>query len=1510
MGRTVEQIYQKKTQHEHILTRPDMYIGTIEPVTDDMWVYDNAENIMKQRKCTWIPGLYKIFDEILVNAADNKVRDPLGQTIIRVWMTDEYVRVYNNGEGIPIQKHRDHDLWVPEMIFGHLLTSSNYNDAEAKVTGGRNGFGAKLTNVFSKQFEVETVHGRSRKKFYMKWTNNMLQHDDAVIVPCDSADYTMVTFYPDFDRFHVAKFTEDMLLMMKRRVYDVAGCTDKTLKCFLNDERIACTTFPEYVDLYPTMGEEKKASSYARVNDRWELCVRISNMGFQQVSFVNSIATTRGGTHVKYIMDQIVTKVTEQAKKKRKTDVKPHMIRPHIFLFLNCLIENPGFDSQTKETLNTTKIKFGSTCDLPNSLIDYIVNSGIVERSVEMANSKLTKEMASKMRSSDRKQIMGIPKLDDANEAGGKYSHRCTLILTEGDSAKTLCTAGLAVKDRDYFGVFPLRGKPLNVREASLKKLAQCEEIQSVMKIMGLDLRQKYENVDGLRYGHLMIMSDQDHDGSHIKGLLINFIHCYWPNLLRIPGFLQQFITPIVKARPKGHGGAAKAISFFSMPDYFEWKQAIGDNISNYQLRYYKGLGTSGAEEGREYFENIDRHRLDFYEQSPQEEDRIVMAFGKDRVEDRKDWITNFKTNVNVNESMDYNVRQVSYKDFVDKELILFSIADCERSIPSAIDGFKPGQRKILFSCFKRNLVNSIKVVQLAGYVSEHSAYHHGEQSLVQTIVAMAQDFVGSNNVPLLRKDGQFGTRLQGGKDHAAGRYIFTRLMQVARAIFHPADGYIVEYKDDDGLSVEPYFYVPVIPMALVNGTAGIGTGFSTNIPSYNPFEVIDNLERLMRGEDTKKMQPWYFGFTGAMEEKEPGKFVSHGKYEIRPDGVVCITELPIGVWTQNYKKFLEDLREKEMVVQYREYTTDLTVDFEVFLHPQVLQQWVAQDVVEERLQLKEFVHATNIIAFNREGQITKYLDAESLLKDFYLVRLEFYAKRKDYLLGELRRLTSKLENMVRFVREVIEGTLIVTKRKKKELLDDLQRRQYLPFPPYSKKKVSAMTVEEDEEEQRTSAQANDEENLLGLTADPAAMEDTEARETPELRRATRAYDYLLGMKLWNLTAEMIARLEAQLQRARHDTALMEARTPKDIWTEDLKVLREKLESYFADREKEIATVQRKKMEKKKPFDSRRLRVPILSDKARSQLQKDAEKAAKATGRRAGGDDASVGGASSAGGAGTRPPPKKAARRRRRKKDSDEDSEFDEDDWMDDDDDDDDDEGGNIVGMGDAGAPPVVVAAAASQRKPRSASPKAKTAAKKRTRRKKSESDSDDDSDDDSDGGGSSSSPKPALRKPKREKPTAKEATHVRDDFDLDGFGLDALTAPSSTARTAAAKAKSAMTATTATSSQPSGSTSTAASMNGHSMLAPRSTALDDDDDDLLLLGLTKAKTETPSGTTATTNGKAAASSAAKPRAKAASQRKRRGGDSSEESDSSDSSSSDSSSASSSESDSDYSFSD
>ena len=182
---------------------------------------------------------------------------------------------------------------------------------------------------------------------------------------------------------------------------------------------------------------------------------------------------------------------------------------------------------------------------------------------------------------------------------------------------------------------------------------------------------------------------------------------------------------------------------------------------------------------------------------------------------------------------LDTNSNKVSHKDFINKEMIHFSIYDCERSIPNLMDGLKTSLRKILYSSFKKNLTTEIKVAQFSGYVSEQSGYHHGEASLNGAIVGMAQDYVGSNNINLLLPNGQFGTRLQGGKDSASERYIFTQLNQITRYIYRKEDDPVLEYLEDDGDPVEPRYYVPIVPMVLVNGGKGIGTGFSTDILSY-----------------------------------------------------------------------------------------------------------------------------------------------------------------------------------------------------------------------------------------------------------------------------------------------------------------------------------------------------------------------------------------------------------------------------------------------------------------------------------------------------------------------------------------------------------------------------------------------------------------------------------------------------------------------------------------------------
>ena len=292
-------------------------------------------------------------------------------------------------------------------------------------------------------------------------------------------------------------------------------------------------------------------------------------------------------------------------------------------------------------------------------------------------------------------------------------------------------------------------------------------------------------------------MADQDHDGSHIKGLIINFFHTYWPTLLDIPGFLQQFITPIVKAT-KGK----QSKTFFTIPEYNNWTESTGNDAKGWRIKYYKGLGTSTSAEAKDYFSNLDLHEINFceltsdecriiplsYSSSDQSDteslnvvgetedvvpdevksgaEMIELAFSKKKIEQRKGWLSYLKKDTYLDYS-NAHATGVKYSDFINRELILFSQADNIRSLPNLFDGFKPSQRKVLFGCFLKNLKNEMKVAQLCGYIGEKSAYHHGEASLQGTIVNMAQDFTGSNNINLLTPSGQFGTRRMGGKDSA-----------------------------------------------------------------------------------------------------------------------------------------------------------------------------------------------------------------------------------------------------------------------------------------------------------------------------------------------------------------------------------------------------------------------------------------------------------------------------------------------------------------------------------------------------------------------------------------------------------------------------------------------------------------------------------------------------------------------------------------------------------------------
>ncbi|KAF1911165.1 DNA topoisomerase [Ampelomyces quisqualis] len=1161
--------YQMLTHLEHIMKRPDTYIGSVERMTDKMWVYNSTSENMEYRDVSYVPGLYKIFDEILVNAADNKQNDK-NMSEIRVTVDRESgeVSITNDGKGIPIEVHAEHGIYVPEMIFGHLLTSSNYDDNQQKVTGGRNGYGAKLCNVFSKEFTVETVDSKQKKKYKQTWTDNMGQMGKAKITDFKSGDdYTRITWKADYQRFGMDGIDDDFEALIKRRTYDMAG-TLRGIKVYLNKERIKVSTFAKYMEMYTKAisreqgkGEDDKEKDVIITDkhDRWDIGFAVSDGSFNQVSFVNSIATTSGGTHVNYISDQIVEKLMAVMKKnKAAVKLKPAQIKNHIFLFVNCSIVNPAFTSQTKEQLTTKASQFGSKPVLSDKFLKAIEKTEVIQNIMHFAQQTADKML--KKTDGNKRNRINNAKLTDANKAGTKDGHLCTLILTEGESASVLALAGRAVVNQDLFGVFPLRGKLLNVRDATVDQILKNQEIQNIKKFMGLQHKKDYTVADmkGLRYGHLMIMTDQDHDGSHIKGLLINFLQCQFPSLLRIPGFLLEFITPIVKVWKGDPKNPRSLKSFFSMPEYEEWK-VQHQNEKGWDHKYFKGLGTSDIPDAQVYFKDLDTHMKRFQVMRAEEEKLIELAFSKKKADARKEWLGNFVPG----KHLDLTTSEISYDDFVNKEFILFSIADNLRSIPSVMDGLKPGQRKVMYTCFRRNIKKDVKVVELAGSVSGSTDYAHGEASMQGTIVGLAQNFVGSNNINYLEPSGNFGSRLRGGQDAASARYIYTRLSPLARRLFHAHDDALLKYGESDGHKIEPEMYVPVIPTILVNGSSGIGTGWSSEIPNFNPMDIIDNLRiRLKDGsskEDMVPMTPWYKGFTGTTETLAADRFQFTGIIRQTGENELEVTELPVRYWTQDFKEKLEDIIKAEktpaFIKDYIDYNTPDRVHFIIKMEDKHMLN-ALQKGLEETFKLYAKQATSNLVAFDAQGRIHKYATVLDIMEEFYHVRLRYYEKRKQHQLEVMEKELSRMNNQARFIQMIIDGKLVVSKKKKAILVAELKKLNFTPFPKVedAKKAGEIEDVQEEDEEEET-----------------------------ELAVNASDYDYLLGMAIWSLTQERVEKLRKQIGDKEEEVDTLIKLSPKDIWNVDLDAFVDEWNTQLEEdskRKKKIAGITRRASKK------------------------------------------------------------------------------------------------------------------------------------------------------------------------------------------------------------------------------------------------------------------------------------------------------------------------------------------
>jgi DNA topoisomerase-2 len=1056
--------YQQKSDREHILSNPDTYIGSVEEIDSDSWILNDDGSKIISKNIRYIPGLFKLFDEGIVNCRDhvvrmtqavaNNVENSLPVTYIDISIQEDgTIIMTNDGNGIDVAQHPEYKIWIPELIFGHLRTSTNYDKTEKKIVGGKNGFGFKLVLIWSTYGSVETVDHVRGLKYKQEFKNNLDELCPPVITKCKTKPYTKITFKPDYNRLGIQGLSNDMLSLLKKRVYDIAAVTDKALKVKYDSNLIPVKNFQQYVDMY--IGDKNECPRvYEENGERWEYAVALSpTHEFIQISFVNGIQTAKGGKHVEYILNQITRKLGEYIEKKKKVKVNPNSIKEQLILFVRCDIENPAFDSQTKDYMNTPSSKFGSKCDVSDKFIEKIAKIGVMDAACALTEVKENKA-AKKTDGTKTKSIRGIPKLTDANWAGTEKSKDCIIIFCEGDSAKAGIISGLSSEDRNVIGVYPMKGKILNVRGENVKKITENKEIAEIKKILGLETGKTYKSMDdvskNLRYGKVLFMTDQDLDGSHIKGLGINLFQSEWPSLTEIPGFIGFMNTPILKAR-KGNN----ELLFYNDGEYEEWKKT--NDIKGWKIKYYKGLGTSTGKEFREYFDN--KKLVGFEHNGKNSVDAIDMVFNKKRADDRKEWLGQYERE----SYLDTSKQAVSYDEFINRELIHFSKYDCDRSIPNIMDGLKISLRKILYSAFKKNLTTEIKVAQFSGYVSEHSGYHHGEASLNAAIVGMAQNFVGSNNINLFLPNGQFGTRLQGGKDSASERYIFTLLNKITRTLFQQQDDEILKYLDDDGLLVEPIFYAPIIPMVLVNGSKGIGTGFSTDIMCYNPLDIINYLKNKLNNSSTTNQNfdfiPYYEGFQGQITKISDNKFLIKGKYNKIGVDKIHVTELPVGFWTEDFKELIESLIEpgvdkdgkkiQPILKDYDDMSKDTNIDFTITFQKGKLDELEAVtsehdcNGVEKLLKLYTTNTTTNMHLFDANDKLKKYDNVEEIINDYFETRLQLYHKRKQHIINSLEYELVILDNKAKYIKENLDGTIDLRKKSKSQVIQMLEEKDY-----------------------------------------------------------------------------------------------------------------------------------------------------------------------------------------------------------------------------------------------------------------------------------------------------------------------------------------------------------------------------------------------------------------------------------------------------------------------------------
>lgn len=1167
--------------HDQILLRPDTYIGSVKNKQKSTYIYDNETNKIIHKTITTNPGVERLLEEILSNVIDNRVRSEekkVPMKKIKIYLGQDKFTIWNDGYTIPISKFKKTNKYNPEMAFFNLLTSTNYDDTKERKTSGRNGYGNKLTSIFSNETIIRTYNKTQKLLYTQKCSNNMYNIDPPVIkkkneVELDKDDlrgFTEISWKIDFSRFEMKEYTNDIMSLFKRFCYDCAMVSQVPTYFSTDKEKeylIPVKNLLTYALLYVKEEqnedegdeEEKKQKKIKKEiitlsfteNKNYSEMVLIpsENNKLETMGFVNGCYTPKG-VHIDSWLDPlfrpIVDKINSKGTRKKKEETKvvkskaktkkerPKInignVKDYFMIFVNAWLDKPEFTSQSKIELSAPEMKIKVDEKSINKLMKWSFVSKIEDQ------IKMKEFMSLKKTQTKRGETVILAGYDKANKAG--KSPGCILAVVEGLSAKSTLTGALSTgmfgkKGRDYIGIYAVKGKVLNCRGVKSSQIEKNNEVIGLIKILKLQYGEDYTDdvkFNKLAYHKLCILSDSDDDGLHIRGLIINLFDSLFPSLLK-RDFIYIMNTPILTIINN------RDIKMFYNQRVGK-KYIIDNNISKVSTNYYKGLGSWDSKLFKQICgKNINKLVLD-----KEGKKLIDIAFNKKLADNRKEWINNPIEFLNLIEEkgIEYKnkpvISDLSLSQFIETDLMEFFRTLCKRSLPNLYDGLKESQRKILYALIKSKLTfnkKTQKLLQVSAMVIKHSNYHYGEQNLYDTGGRMAQNFVGSNNISLLYNDGQFGTRLN-NKDMASARYIKTKLNYLVDFIFRNEDNVLLEYIEEEGMMIEPTYFVPIIPMILVNGcTVGIGSGYSCNIPCYNVEDLInwikiwikhdgkivveekgntyitkENTTNELKILETPEILPWYKGFNGTIDIEEK-KIITKGILKHLGDNKYQITEIPIRTWIDDIKEKLEKLEVEKKISKLHNNSSEKdenSIDFTFEMNSKLTLKDLS---LEKAISTNNMVLLTNNES-SRQGDnygIQKYANVELILDEFCKKRLYFYTLRKNYILNSLNEELIITNNKFRFINDYLEEKLIINKRKRVDVDKDLEKMGY---------------------------------------------EKREKKEKKKENKKEKNYDYLWSIKLENLTIEKLEKLKNIKNDIEVKIKGVKDKSEKQMWLEEL----------------------------------------------------------------------------------------------------------------------------------------------------------------------------------------------------------------------------------------------------------------------------------------------------------------------------------------------------------------------